>query len=333
MLHQFKGTVSEYCDAFRNLNQQKKRFIYFSLVTTILLSGYLIVHLPPRNYPTGEIFSVSAGQSLYTISSNLYDAGAIRSTVVFRSHVIFLGGEKRVIAGDYLLQKKEGPADLAFRLVNGEFDIETKRITIPEGWNIYEISDYLSKNLLNFNKDYFILISKKKEGYLFPDTYFVQPTIKTEDLVRRMTETFFYKVPKVSGFATTTKNISEVITMASILEREAITMESRRIISGILWKRLKLGMPLQVDASFSYVNGKTTFELTLDDLKIDSPYNTYLYKGFPPSPIGNPGLDSIFAAVNPIESKYLYYLTGHDGKMYYAKTFEEHKRNKEKYLK
>jgi UPF0755 protein len=93
-----------------------------------------------------------------------------------------------------------------------------------------------------------------------------------------------------------------------------------------------MGMPLQVDSTFSYINGKNTYELTLDDLKIDSLYNTYKYKGLPPGPINNPGLEAITSALNPIKTKYLYFLTEKDGTIHYAKTFEEHKRNKERYL-
>jgi len=102
--------------------------------------------------------------------------------------------------------------------------------------------------------------------------------------------------------------LEEIIIMASLIEGEAHTQEDREIISGILWKRLKLGLPLQVDASFAYVNGKTTKELTTDDLKIDSPFNTYLYKGLPPTPISNPGLESIKAAIHPLATPYLYFL-------------------------
>ena len=175
-------------------------------------------------------------------------------------------------------------------------------------------------------------MAQEKEGYLFPDTYFISPAIKPEDLIEKMSINFNEKIPNISGISTTTYKFEDVIIMASILEREARTMESRRIIAGILWKRLKIGMPLQVDSSFLYINGKGTFELTLDDLKTDSPHNTYKYKGLPVGPIGNPGEDSIFAAIHPIETKYLYFLTGHDGKMYYGKTFDEHKKNKAKYL-
>lgn len=121
--------------------------------------------------------------------------------------------------------------------------------------------------------------------------------------------------------------------MASLLEEEARTTETRKMVSGILWKRLSAGMPLQVDAVFPYIIGKNTFEITLKDLEFDSPYNTYKYKGLPPGPISNPGKDSILAAIYPTKSDYWFYLSDKNGLMHYAITFDEHKINKAKYLK
>ena len=309
----------------------KKALVVFA-VGFLVACWYVFLHTPPKDFPVGQIFTVHSGESLQDITNNLYESHIVRSKVVFRTTVILLGGEKKVIAGDYLMDKKEGPADLAYRFVNGKFHLDVVKITIPEGWNVYEIADYLEKNLLDFNKKRFITISKPKEGYLFPDTYFVSPAVKPEDVVEKMAKNFNEKIPQISGIATSTYKFKDVVIMASIVEREARTTESRRTIAGILWKRLKLGMPLQVDAAFDYVNGKNTFELSLDDLKIDSPYNTYKYKGLPPGPIGNPGVDAIWSTINPIQTKYLYYLTDKDGNMHYAVTFAEHVKNKQKYL-
>ena len=147
-----------------------------------------------------------------------------------------------------------------------------------------------------------------------------------------MQNNFLVNIDSIPGLATTTYKLGDIIIMASILEAEARTTESRKIIAGILWKRLKLGMPLQVDSTFSYINGKNTYELTLDDLQIDSPYNTYKYASLPPGPIGNPGVDAINSALNPTVTKYLYFLSSKSGKMYYATTFEQHIKNKELYL-
>ncbi len=323
------GSVKNY---FSNIDISYESAIKALSIGVTFAIIYLFLHTPPKDFPVGEVFSVSNGESLEEITNNLYDRNIIKSPLVFRSRVILLGGEKRVIAGDYLLDRKEGPVDLAQRFVRGKFHLDIKKITIPEGWNVFEIADYLSKSLLKFDKDKFITLSQPKEGYLFPDTYFVSPAIKPEDLIEKMAKTFNEKIPSVPGISTTTYKLKDIITMASILEREARTMESRRIIAGILWKRIQVGMPLQVDVSFLYINGKNTYDLTLADLKIDSLYNTYKYKGLPIGPIGNPGVDSIWAAMNPITTKYLYFLSSRSGKMYYARTFEEHKKNKALYF-
>ena len=120
--------------------------------------------------------------------------------------------------------------------------------------------------------------------------------------------------------------------MASLLEEEARTTRSRQIISGILWKRIERGMRLQVDAVFPYILGKNTFELTLDDLAVDSPYNTYRYAGLPLGPISNPGLDSLRAALHPVQTPYLYYLSDKNGVFHWSRTYEEHLKKKKLYL-
>ena len=160
------------------------------------------------------------------------------------------------------------------------------------------------------------------EGYLFPDTYLFLPGAETEQIIGTMRDNFKKKAGDIA---------QDIVIMASLIEKEVPASDDRRIVSGILWKRLEIGMPLQVDAVFPYITGKR--EVLLDDLKINSPYNTYLYKGLPPGPIANPGLDAIEAARNPKETPYLYYISGKDGKTHFAKTYEEHLKNKEKYLR
>ena len=131
------------------------------------------------------------------------------------------------------------------------------------------------------------------------------------------------------------KNLSEhdVVILASIIEREANSTTSMKLVSGILQNRLALDMALQVDASMEYILEKPLKELTAEDLKIDTPYNTYLYRGLPPTAIGNPGLDAIMAVLEPTPSEYMFYITGTDGEFYYAKNFDEHRLNIAKYLR
>ena len=124
-----------------------------------------------------------------------------------------------------------------------------------------------------------------------------------------------------------------IVTLASLIEREVRTQEDMKMVSGILWRRLQLGIPLQVDAAIVYLTGKKTGEVTYDDLKIESPYNTYLHRGLPPRPIANPGLNALIAAIYPAESDYLYYLSKPTGETVFSKTLEEHNTAKAKYLK
>lgn len=310
---------------------QKRKLIISLIILVTIVTIYVALHKAPKNFPLGEVVVIRSGESLQEITNTLYKKNIIKSPFAFRTHVILLGGEKKVMAGDYLLDKREGSADLAYRLVKGKFHLEVTKITIPEGWNVFQIGDYLQKKLLKFDRKEFLNLARSNEGYLFPDTYFVSPAISSKDLITRMRSNFDQKISTIN-FATSTHKLKEIIIMASILEAEARTTESRRTIAGILWKRLSIGMPMQVDSTFLYINGKNTYELSLDDLKIDSPYNTYKYRGLPPTPIGNPGTDSILAALNPINTKYLYFLSSKSGDMYYATNFEQHKRNKELYL-
>lgn len=190
------------------------------------------------------------------------------------------------------------------------------------------------KSVPGFDRNAFFENWSSKEGFLFPDTYYFFPNVTTQAIGEKMLATFSRRIePLESEITSSGHTLQEIVIMASILEKEAATPEDRATISGILWNRIAKGMPLQVDATFMYLLGKTSSELTTADLQFKSAYNTYINKGLPYGPIGNPGIDAIRAAIHPRQSQYLYYLSGKDGVMHYAKTFAEHKANKLKYLK
>ncbi|KND50184.1 MAG: UPF0755 protein [Parcubacteria bacterium C7867-003] len=324
--------IEDLLKKFKALPKRQKYSYIIFVVFFVIFSIYSYLHRPPENFPLNDVITIEEGQSLQDITNTLYNAGVIKFPLVFRSTVILLSAERMVIAGDYLLDKKVGPIDLAYRLIKGQFHMEAKRITIFEGWTIFDIADSLEKQLVDFDKEEFIRIAKSKEGYLFPDTYFINSTARPKSIVNMMGQNFEAKIKTLPGIATSTRSLKEIITMASIIEAETRSKADKSIVSGILWNRININMPLQLDTTFVYINGKNTFELTLADLKIDSPYNTYKYKGLPPGPINNPSMDSIVAALYPAKTKYLFFLTGQDGKMYYGKNFEEHKKNRKLYL-
>ena len=309
----------------------------FWVAVGIAVAGFVlrVALVPPRTFPSGTVIEIPEGVSLQRAGNILREGGIVRSSALLEFYVILSGGERGIKAGGYFFEQPESPWRVALRITSGAYGFEQVALTIPEGMGRTGIASLVTRkgSFPFFDTEEFLVLTEDKEGFLFPDTYFVPQNMRAEDLVKIMERTFEEKIAtRAPAITLSGKSEHEIVTMASIIEAEARTAEDRRMISGILWKRIKIGMPLQVDAAFLAVNGKQTPELTLDDLKIDSPYNTYLYRGLPPGPIMNPGLDSIDAALEPTASPYLYYLSDSDGVMHYAKTFEEHKANKRRYL-
>jgi len=315
------------------LDNEKKRYAYFIIISVFVLS-YLFLFRSPSSFPVNKMVNINQGMTLVEISEKLKDLSIIRSELFFEAIVTVLAGDTGVLHGEYFFNKNLSSFGVARRVTKGEFGLEPVKVTIPEGSTIYDIARIFEEKFLKFNSVSFLEDAQAKEGYLFPDTYLFLPNVKEDQVVKEMQKTFELRISEIQKeIENFEKPIQDIITMASILEKEARTTESRRIIAGILWKRIEIGMPLQVDAVFPYINGKNTYTLTLEDLKVDSPYNTYKYKGLPVGPIANPGLDSIKSAITPIKSSYLYYLSDKEGNMYYAENFEGHKKNKRLYLR
>lgn len=310
----------------------KSKRIYLVTVVVVLFIVLTFALVPPARFPSKSFIAVPEGTGLYELSINLEKGHVIRSPFWFRIFAIMLGGERDMKAGEYYMSRPQNSFSIAWRIFHGNYDIETVKITIPEGFTVHKISNLFDERFPLF--DHFVFESLAQEGYLFPDTYFIPVIATAGSTIKLLGNNFEQKLSSLAFLTeSSSKSLDEIITMASILEGEALGQDNMKIVAGILWKRIDLGIALQVDASFVYINGKTTKDLTKDDLKIDSPYNTYLYRGLPPTPISNPGLESIKAALSPTKTSYLYFLTGDDGEMHYAKTFEEHKLNKFKYLK
>lgn len=287
----------------------------------------------PVGFPINSIYTVENGQGLNSLAEDLANKNIIKSPFLFKVFSVIFGGTKGIIAGDYALDSSQSTVTLSNRISHGKFGLTPIKVTFREGLNVFEVSKIAAIKFEKVDQLNFVNIASTSEGYLFPDTYFFLPNARTNDIVREMKNNF---VDKIQTLDTEISNfnmpLQDIIKMASIVEEEARTFESKQIVAGILWRRLSLGMPLQVDAAFKYINGKVTKDLSLNDLKIKSPYNLYINKGLPPTPITNPGLITIKATVTPIKTDYLYFLTDNNGVMHYAKTFQEHVKNKQKYL-
>lgn len=285
-------------------------YVIFALV--LLFVGYYYILIPTKDFKTGEIFNIEEGSSLRSISKNLEDAGFIKSRAMFEAFVIIYGGENRILPGDYLFDQKIPLFEVARRISKGDRNISPIKITIPEGFDTEEIAEVVDLKLPNFNKEKFVKTAKLDEGYLFPDTYFFFYNDTEEDVHVAMKENYEKRITDLrKQILSLGKTESDIIIMASIIEREAKGDEDRELISGILWARIAKDMRLQVDAA---------------------PI-TYKQKGLPDSPIANPGMESIKAAIYPKSSPYLFYLHGKDGEVRYAKDFDEHRQNKLKYLR
>ncbi|MEX0919182.1 MAG: endolytic transglycosylase MltG [Parcubacteria group bacterium] len=313
----------------RTLLREKR--VYLFAIGFVLFFIYVWALIPPFSFPSGSIITVRDGVGLYVLADNLEEDRVIRSPFWFRIFAVAFGGERGMKAGQYYMAGPQNTMTVAWRIFHGDYQVETVRVTIPEGFTVEKIATLFDERFPFFDREVFE--ASAKEGYLFPDTYFVPVTATASSTLKLFSENFERKLlPLYEDIESSGRDLDQIINMASILEGEARGQEDMEIVSSILWRRYELGMPLQVDTSFLYVNGKTTENLTLDDLKIDSPYNTYLYKGLPPTPISNPGLISIRAALNPATTTDLYFLTSDDGEMHYSKTFEEHVEKKLKYI-
>jgi UPF0755 protein len=312
----------------------KKLPFYPAIFIAASLFGiFFMIIFSPLMVAKKTVISVESSQSARLTIQDLKDHHIISSAFLLRAYMKITGKDKRIIPGDYLFSGEVSLAGAGNRLSSGDFEIKQERVVIPEGSSVKDIGQIIQKTYPDFDTKAFLSQAKNDEGYLFPDSYDLFESTSTADVINLLKENFNVKTKDLKAEAEALGlKWNDVIILASLLEEEGKTEADREIISDILHKRLNADIPLQVDSTFQYINGKTTKDLTLSDLKINSPYNTYVHTGLPPTPISNPGLESIRAAIRPESTDYLYFLTDDNGVMRYSKTFEEHVANKKKYL-
>jgi UPF0755 protein len=319
---------------FRN----PKRSLYTVLAGAVAgLLFTVIFHmmvLPPSHFPVGVLVSIKDGTTIEEAAQILQKRDIIRSAFAFKVLTMLSANETGVLYGDYFFDVPESVWSVMTRVTEGQFGLTPIRVTIPEGATMYDVAVILSYHIPTISEEEFLKYAEGKEGYLFPDTYLFLPNVSTEQVVSDMEKTFDRKArPMIESLIDDTEHsVDDIVIMASILEKEAITFTDKRIVAGILWKRLEIGMALQVDAPFAYERNKNTFQLTHSDLLEDSDYNTYTRTGLPIGPIANPGLESIMAALEPEESAYLFYLSDMQSHMHYGRNYDEHLYYKSIYL-
>jgi UPF0755 protein len=311
----------------------RKNLTLIVLVFLPIIFFYFLAIRAPSNFPAGDIIIIESGQSVIEIAENFKVQNIVRSAFVLRAVVEVLEAEHEVLAGDYQFKRPISLFSVARRISTGAFGLEPTRVRILEGTTVEGMATILSEELPRFSEEDFLREAIGLEGYLFPDTYFFLPNADVNVVVRAMLDNFEQNLRKIAvDLAISGKPLNDIVVMASILEKEGTNLEDKKKIAGVLWNRLDIGMALQVDAPFVYFLGKNTYQLTFDDLQIDSPYNTYVNKGLPPTPIASPGLDSLKAAITPERSDYLFYLADHDGTTHFSETYAEHLKKKKLYL-
>lgn len=299
------------------------------------------------------VVTVDPGASTAKIAHDLETKGAIESATQFRVLVAFLGYDQMLQSGEYEFERRTPELDAVYRMRRGL--VSTKRVTVVEGWRLEEIADVVEAQGIARNEfltaahrsDYEfsfledLRIGQRLDGYLFPATYTIRKQDTARDVVEQMLQAFADNIPATVQEKGEAQGLTlhEVLTLASIIEREAVVAEERPIMAQVFLKRVRLGMHLEADPTVQYAVandsdsvrefGYWKQELTQKDLDIDSPYNTYLESGVPPGPIASPGLDSINAVVNPASTNYLYFVAKPDGSHAFAETYAEHLENVE----
>lgn len=294
---------------------------------------------------TRIIFTVEEGQSANEIGSNLKSVGLIKSAYGFSIHVEKNNLDFQLQAGEFVLR----PSMTGIEIINTLTNQATGEIifTIPEGWTIKDIDTALAAEGLitkgefencaktcDFSTYAFLSEKNSLEGYLFPDTFFLsRSTFDTYSFIKKLLDNFDAKITDqmLADIESQGRTLEQEIIVASIIEKEVRTDKDRELVSGIIWKRLDNGWILGMCSTINYLTGQA--EITSEDLEIDSPYNTRIYAGLPPTAISNPGLKSIIAAIYPESSEYWYFLTATETEeTIYSVTNEEHEANKAKYM-
>lgn len=304
-----------------------KKFSWLWLAAALLLlpfGWWRWVNLAVDSQNLTEIeFSIPEGQATAVIARRLDQEKLIKSSWAFRLLVDRKNLSGKLQAGDFRLSQAMDLDTVVNHLVRGSRDVW---VTLPEGWRAEEYAERLADKA-GIDADEFITAAKPFEGQLFPDTYRVPVNISVNEVVSLLRRTFDQKSPT---------DDKRLIIIASLIEREAKHDADRPLVAGVIFNRLKLGMPLQLDATVQYALGRLgdwwPGQLTKDDLQINSPFNTYLVTGLPPGPIANPGLKSLAAAVSPAATDYLYYISDAGGYNHYGRTLEEHQQNIAQYL-
>lgn len=328
---------------------------YFVLVVAgfcCIVLLYILSALSPvstKESARDVIIEVPHRATAAQVGKILKQNGLVRSPLVFRLYARWKGLDGQIKAGEYRLSNSLSTPELLCELVEGQPVMQT--FTIPEGFTTAQVADLLASKGLIDREDFFSAVAsedfpyfftrdlpggnRRLEGYLFPDTYRITKGSSESSIINMMLKRFEKEIKDLNYKDRAGKlglTLHQAVTIASMIEREAKIDQEKPLIAGVIYNRMKRGMPLQIDATVQYALGEVKPKIYYKDLEIDSPYNTYKINGLPPGPIAMPGRSSLLAAVNPAQTEYLYYVAKPDGSHAFATTLAEHRANKERYL-
>jgi UPF0755 protein len=322
-----------------NKKSSMKKF-FFLIVLLILIFGGLgawwingTSPADPANSKT-QAFEVTQGENVREVANNLKAKDLIKDPIIFYLLVKQKNIGDKIQAGQFQIAPSMTAGEIANVLQVAKDDTT---ITVPEGKRSEEIAAILKDHFSNYNSSWEQQLSAN-EGYLFPDTYAFDKNVGIATIVKTMKDNFNKKYATIPNVTNSKLTQSQIVTIASIVEREARYPQDRPLVASVILNRINAGMPLQVDATVQYALGYQAdenswwkSELSVDDLKINSPYNTYTNTGLPPTPISNPGFDSLAAVVNAPQTNYLFYVSDKSGHNHYEETFQEQLADQQKY--
>ena len=326
-----------------------KRTLVWIIVILLVVGGAAVfwarttLESPYKGYAEAEQFvEIPTGSGTASMGRRLAEMGVVRSASAFRFAVWMRGAGRRLQAGEYRFDRPMTPSEVVDKIARG--DVFVRAITFREGLTVREMAALYESEGFGTAAD-FLAASKNAqlitdtdpaardlEGYLFPDTYTLQRRTTAEQLVERMVSRFKKALTDDvrQQAAARGLNVRQLVTLASLVEKETGKPEERTVVAGVYSNRLRIGMGLQCDPTVIYalmLAGRYDGNIRKGDLQIDSPYNTYRYAGLPPGPIAAPGAASLAAAANPADVPYLYFVSRGDGSHVFAETLDEHNRN------
>jgi len=319
-------------------SRRTARGVALAALAATLLSAFLLVDRHPASTWEGKLVVVPKGSPLSEVVEILRKDEVLPYPLAFRALAFLTFSERRLHYGEYAFPSPPSALEAWQKLVRG--DVIKYAVTVPPGANLYDVAALLKEKSLAEPEAFLAAAAspdllgrlaipgESAEGYLFPDTYFLIKPVTPEEILEIMVRQFYRKLPAETERRAKEEGLSlqQVVTIASIIEKETRVEGEKPLVSAVIRRRLALGMPLQMDPTVIYGVKRFDGTVTGKDLRTPGPYNTYLKRGLPPGPIANPGLPSLAAALNPSKTEYLYFVSNNEGAHTFSRTLPEHNR-------